>query len=180
MSYALLEDITKKVNKMEEKGEVDLIIIKDLEKLQQKLIQTENKIVKNDHKDSFYFYQSIRNVQLVLERIVKRFLESKQKHDNPQIALDTLALIPIASDIVQLTEGLKMDTNTIDKILERTHQLRDKAAETNLIEFDDRNLQDIDSKKLGKTFDKIMEDISIPADLPNDIQIDEDEDEDIS
>jgi len=175
MSVTLLDEITGRVNKMEDEGKVDLDILHDLDKLKDGLLAIEDKWVNNSSRDSFYFYQAIRNVELILERVVERFAAAKERHDNPQIALDTLAIIPIASDIIQLTESGAVEHDKIDRVLERTRQLRDKAAETSLIESDARNLKDVDSEEVGHTFDQIMERLDIPADLPNDIVVDDKE-----
>lgn len=160
---------------MEDEGKVDLDILHDLDDLKNDLLAIEDRWASNSSQDSFYFYQAIRNVELVLERIAERFTAAKEKHENPRIALDTLAIIPIASDIIRLTGGGTVARDKIDMVLERTRQLRDKAAETNLIESDARNLKDVDVEDLGHTFDQIMEKLDIPVDLPNNGVVDDKE-----
>lgn len=176
MSATLLDAITNRVNKMEDEGVVDITIIDDLEKFKQKLLEIEDKWLSINHKNSFYFYQGIRDVELILERMVQRFKTSKENRDNPQIALDTLSVIPIANEILQIAEHGKTDDATVTQILERIHQLRDKANETNLLESDETNLSILDKQLLGKSFDKILDTLDIPVDLPDGVCVDEDED----
>ncbi len=176
MSAALLDHITDRINKMEDDGAVDEAIVDDLDELKQKLLDVEDRWLSVDDKNSFYFYQGIRDVELILERMVERFKAAKIKHDNPQIALDTLAVIPIVNEIIQIAEHGKADDAAVNQILERTHQLRDKAHETNLIESDERNLHEVDKETLGKSFDKVLDTLEIPSDLPDDVCVDEDKD----
>ena len=176
MPATLLDHITDRVNKMEDDGVVDETIVDDLDEFKQKLLDVEDKWLSINDKNSFYFYQGVRDVELILERMVERFKTAKTRHDNPQIALDTLSVIPIASEIIQIAEHGKTDDATVNQILERTHQLRDKANETNLIESDERNLHEIDKETLGESFDKVLDTLEIPSDLPDDVYVDEDKD----
>lgn len=176
MSAILLDHITDRVNKMEDDGVVDETIVGDLDEFKQKLLDVEDKWLSINDKNSFYFYQGIRDVELILERMVERFKTAETNPDNPQIASDTLAVIPIANEIIQIAERGKTDDLTVNKILERTHQLRDKANETNLIESEKRNLDEIDKETLGKSFDKVLDTLDIPSDLPDDVCVDKDED----
>lgn len=173
----LLDQMTKSLNKMEDTGKVDILILNDLKKLEKKLLEIEEKWLKSGHKDSFFFYQGVRNVELILERMMERFEKSLEENDNPQIAKDTLALIPLVSDLIQLTGREKLDSSSVNQILERTRQLRNKAAETNLIEVEEKNKRLVENKKLSKSFDEILKTIDIPNELPNDVQIDEDEED---
>ncbi len=89
MSATLFDHITDRVSKMEDDGVADETIVDDLDEFKQKLLDAEDKWLSITDKNSLYFYQGIRDAELVLERMAERFKTAKIRHDDPQIALDT-------------------------------------------------------------------------------------------
>ena len=174
---SMLENIANRAKKMKNKGTIEDIalenILNDIKQFKKILLNIEKKWIANDHKDSFYFYQAAHNLELFLDIMSIRFVKAKANDDNSQIVLDALAIIPIATEIFQIVDTAVINSQITEKLLEKTHQLRDIADNTNLIESDESNMNEIDHNELGKTFDQIMERINIPAELPNDIEIDE-------
>ena len=110
----------------------------------------EKKWISVDHNGGFYFYQAVRNVELILGMMMERFRASKENQDNLQIALDTLDLIPIMDLVVELTDvDCNLEKNNVEivnKLLEHTRDLRDMASVKNLIENDSENIIDMDKK----------------------------------
>ena len=173
---SMLENIANRAKKMKNKGTIEDIalenILNDIKQFKKILLNIEKKWIANDHKDSFYFYQAAHNLELFLDIMSIRFVKAKANDDNSQIVLDALAIIPIATEIFQIVDTVVINSQITEKLLEKTHQLRDMADNTNLIESEN-NINEIDHNELGKTFEQIMEQINSPAELPNHIEIDE-------
>jgi len=170
MTDRVLQQITDSLYHMEDTGKVDRSILKDLNQLQQIFKKTQTKWLEDKSSNSFYFYQGARNAEFILERMVERFEKSQEAHDNPQIAEDSLVIIPLMSEILNLTAENIVDEATIRQIVERTRQLRNAAAEVNLIESRKKDLSLIDKNTIGSTFDTLMEKIDIPVELePNSV-----------
>ena len=165
-----LQNIKNRAEEMEKNGKIDIAILDDLEKFNDKIIAIGKKWISVDHNDGFYFYQAVRNVELILGRMMERFRTSKENQDNLQIALDTLDLIPIMDLVVELTDvDCNLEKNNVEivnKLLEHTRDLRDMASVKNLIENDSENIIDMDKKTLGETYEKIMGYIDVPTKLP--------------
>ena len=178
----ILKDLSKQANRIEDEGKVDPTlpdVLKNLSKLKDETKKIESMWVERKDTNSFYFYNAIKCVELILEKMIERFTRSQENHDNPQIAVDTLALIPNIVEVVEIAETDKTDEQTIEKIIERTYQLRNKAAVTNLLESEKRNLQGIDTKRVLETLDGIAKQLGIPEELQDDVTADDDE-EDLS
>ena len=173
-----LMNIKNRAEEMEKNGKVDIVILDDLKKFNDKIVEIGKKWISVEHSDGFYFYQAVRNVELILERMMERFRTAKENQDNPQIALDTLDLIPIMDLVVETTDvDCNLEENNVEivnKLLEYTRDLRDMASVKNLIEDDSKNIIDMDKKTLGEAYEKIMDHIDVPTKLPLEPNIDDD------
>ena len=173
-----LKNIKNRAEEMEKNGKVDIAILDDLEKFNDKIMTIGKKWISVDHNDGFYFYQAVRNVELILGRMMERFRTAKENQDNPQIALDTLDLIPIMDLVVELTDvDYNLEKNNVEivnKLLEHTRDLRDMASVKNLIENDSENIINMDKKTLGETYEKIMGYIDVPTKLPLEPNVEDD------
>lgn len=169
MTTQVLQQITDSLYRMEDTGKVEFSILKNLNELRQIFKNTETKWLESKNSNSFYFYQGARNAEFVLDRMMERFEKSQEAHDNPKIAEDSLIIIPLMSEILNLTEGNSIDESKIRQIVERIRQLRTTAADVNLIQSRDKDISLLDKNMLGSTFDTIMEKIDIPVELENNI-----------
>lgn len=156
---------------MEDEGIVQTEIVQDLKKLQNISRELESKWVRADNANSFYFYNAIKSVELILEKMIDRFLKAKEMQDNPQVAVDTVRLVPSLIDVMEITDGDNVDQETTEKIIERTYQLRNKAAETNLLESEEMDLEGVDKQRIVDTLNGIVKQFNIPEDLPNDVTV---------
>ena len=166
---------------MEVEQKVDLSVVNIVDtliELHDSTKQTQSKWVEKKTENSFYFYNASKSVELIIEKMIDRFKKSQENHDNPQIALDTLGLIPNLVEIIQITEEEKSDNETTEKIIEQTYKLRNKAEETRLLESEARNMQEIDKGRLLDTLDGMVGQLNIPKE-PLDV-VDANDDEDIS
>lgn len=176
-NVSVLHEISNQANAMEDEGIVHIQIVDDLKKLQKISKELETKWVKADTENSFYFYNAIKSVELILAKMIDRFLKAKEMQDNPQVAVDTVRLVPNLIDVIEITEGDNVDQETTDKIIERTYQLRNKAAETNLLESEEMDLEGVDKQKILNTLNGMVKQFNIPEELPDDVTVN---DEDVS
>ena len=177
-STQILNKISDQANKMEDEQKVDLSVVNTLNELQDSTKQTQSKWVEKKTENSFYFYNASKSVELIIEKMIDRFKKSHENHDNPQVALDTLTLVPNLIEIIQITEEDKSDDETTEKIIEQTYKLRNKAAEKRLLESEERNMQEINEGRLLDTLSGIVGQLNIPKE-PLDV-VDANDDEDIS
>ena len=134
MKNQILVEIKNSLDKMEETGKVDLSILDNLKTLRNFLKTIKSKWLDVEDSNGFYFYQAARNVELILGKMEHRFKHSQEANDNPKIAEDSLLLLPNIDSILDVTQSFKINKQTIDDVLTKTHSLRNKAAITNLIE----------------------------------------------
>ncbi|MCY4491843.1 MAG: hypothetical protein OXC46_10375 [Thaumarchaeota archaeon] len=171
-SITLLDEITNRINTMNAENVIDVTICNSLTELNEKMIEIDKKWLKIDHENSFRFFCGVGAVELLLEQMIERFqIEGKQ--NDLQIVRDSSDVIPLACEIIQLAEQYNPDDNLAEQISEKRLQLRDLVREKNLLEPVERNLRDIDKKFLGEVFDKMLENIGAPREIPTNVSVDE-------
>ena len=111
--------------------------------------------------DGFYFYQAARNTKLILDRIEHRFKNSQEANDNPKIAEESLALLPIIDDILEITQTYRISEDSINNVLDRTHDLRNQAANRDLIEPLEINRECIDKDNMRLQFTTLMKSLNV-------------------
>lgn len=146
---------------MEKTGKVDLTILDSLSELRSSLRKIKTKWLEIQNSDGFYFYQAARNVELILGKMEYRFKNSQKANDNPKIAEDSLILLPAIDNILDITQSYKIDETLINKVLNNTRDLRNKAASTNLIEPLDVSRESIDKDQLRLQFSALMQNLDI-------------------
>jgi len=161
-----LKQITKSLNDMETTGQVDLSILDNLNELRQFLQSIKTKWLQNKNSDGFYFYQAVRNIDLILDKMTERFKKSKENRDNPKIALDSLVLLPAIDQVLKITESDVINDQTIDFVLRTTRDLRNVATHQNLIEPQEVDIALIDKEQLKWEFENIMKNIDMPTHPP--------------
>lgn len=102
LNKPIFQEINDSLNRMEDTGKVDMSILDSLEKLERILRKIKTKWLGHSNTDAFYFYQAMKNVELILGKMKERFKNSKIKNDNPKIAKDSLTLMPVIDDILQV------------------------------------------------------------------------------
>lgn len=174
MTKQIFQNITDSLYQMEDTGKVDLAILKDLSELQSVFKNIQTKWLESKSKESFYFYHGARNAEFILDKMKERFEKSQEAHDNPQIAEDSLVVIPLMSEVLNLTEAdNNVDEQMVRQIVERTRQLRQVASDMNLVESREKDESLLDKATLGHTFDTIMEKIDIPVELENNVVVED-------
>ena len=141
---------------MEVTGKVDLAILDSLSKLRGLLKGIKSRWLEVEDSDGFYFYQAARNMELILGKMEYRFKNSQKTNDNPKIAEDSLILLPAIDGILEITQSYQVNEHSINEVLNRTRDLRNQAASTNLIEPLEINREYIDKDNMRLQFTALM------------------------
>ena len=163
--YPLKNQLLKRMNsalyKMEETGEVDLGFLSHIDEFRHHIDKVKARWVENSNTEGFYFYLAARSMELILGRMQERFQEAGRAHDNPAVALDTLALLPEFDKTLDLLAHDEITPESIDTILDRTRILRDVAEDRNLIESIETDRESIDTDRFRLHFTALMDRLSI-------------------
>lgn len=141
---------------MDETEKIDLAILNSLSKLRDLLKGIKSRWLKVENSDGFYFYQAARNTELILDKMESRFKDSQKADDNPKIAEDSLILLPVMDEILEITQSYKVSEDSINEVLGRTRDLRKQAASTNLLEPLEANKECIDKDNMRLRFAALM------------------------
>lgn len=157
-------NIKESLDKMEKIGKVDLEVLDKLDKLRKLLKTRKTQWLEISNSDGYYFYQAVRNVELMLDTMEYRFKNSQKTNDNPKIAKDSLTLLPSIDKILNITQlsvinNELINDELIDKVLSQTQHLRNVASRTNLIESIDIDRQLIDKDQLKSKYTQLMKNI---------------------
>ncbi|MFQ5940905.1 MAG: hypothetical protein ACE5KA_04315 [Nitrososphaerales archaeon] len=130
---------------MKETAKVDQSIVDKLEGLANVFTEYQEKwLTSRNTKVAIYFYYAARNAALVVSRIRERFLSSKGTNENPKIAEESLQVVGLIGELLDLTQNEKPDEGTTKLIIERVGELRKVATKTKLVETQEKELEDID------------------------------------
>ena len=157
MKNQILIEIKDSPDRMEETGRVDLAILNNIATLRDFLKTIKSKWLDMRDSDGFYFYQASRNMELILGEMERRFENSQKDNDSSKIAKDSLLLLPDIDSILEMTQSFQINKQAIDQVLAKTHALRDKAANANLIEPLETSRQTLDKDNLRVQFSALMQ-----------------------
>jgi hypothetical protein len=133
-----LAEMSTLLSRMQDTGEVDLAIVPKIEDSMELLTEMQNTIVNSkttEAKQDFLAYHIIRNINLTMEKMKARFLVAKEMGDNPIVADDSIALVPVLSESFQVAEGIMSGKLTsVDQrlIMERIRVLRDSMYSSSM------------------------------------------------
>lgn len=164
MRKQIMQQINENLYSMEATGKVDPSILKLLDNLRELIKELKQKWLENRNTDSFYFYQGLRNIELMLDKMQDRFEHSQERHDNPKIAEDSIILFKDVDDLLAITESDKVDPNSVDRILSITRDLRNTASKQDLIEPIQVDEESLDRENIKYNFSSMMKNLDIPKD----------------
>ncbi|MFQ5970171.1 MAG: hypothetical protein ACE5J2_06750 [Nitrososphaerales archaeon] len=145
MSTVLIDEITRALNRMKATGEFDQSIVNVLDRLANLFRESKEKwLTAPGTKASFYFFYGARNAELVIYRMKERFLSSKQVNDNLKIVDDSLQIIGLLAELLDLTRKEKPDGAVTKLTIEKVKELREVAANTKLLLAEEKELEDVD------------------------------------
>ena len=157
MQQQILKELKDSLNSMEETGKVDLSILDKLNNLRDLAENIQTKWAENPNPDGFYFYHAAKNVELVLNGMMDRFKKSHEANDNPQIATDSLKLLPALERALEIADTDEITPQTINIASDRADQLHDVAIETNLNKALAQSRDSVDIEFIRPKFNKIIE-----------------------
>jgi hypothetical protein len=129
---------------MRETSKVDQSIVNNLDGLANVFKESQEKwLTSKNTKVSIYFYYAARNAALVVSRMKERFISSATNED-PQMAEESLQVIGLIRELLDLTQNEKPDEDVIKLSIEKVRQLRTVAANTKLVQAQEKELEDID------------------------------------
>ena len=120
--------------------------------------------MRHENTDGFYFYQGVRNVELMLDKMQDRFENAPERNDNPKVAEDSQILFKEVFDLLQVVESNKINQDTISNILRKTRDLRNVAEKQNLIESIKVDEEQVDKENASYGLHEIMKSLDIPVD----------------
>ena len=145
---------------MEESSRVDLAVLKTLNELIVSCHSMEDfwrDYKKVSIQDSFSVYHASRNVRIVLEKMKKRFVEAEQKHENPAVVHESIAIIPPLSELCALIYLMKERAPTkelVSVLPEKVEYLRETAYINSLLPTAEEEMRELDKKRLQNRFDQ--------------------------
>ncbi len=145
MSTALIDQVTAALNNMKETGNVDQSIsinltslINIFRELQEKWLTSRNTRV------NIFFYYAARNAGLVVSRMKDRIVSAKEVNGNTKIAEELLQVVGLVRELLEMTGNEKPDDAMTKLIIERVKQLRTVAINMNLMQAQEKELEDVD------------------------------------
>lgn len=173
MRKQIMQQITENLYNMEASGKVDLSILKLLDELRSLIKDLKLKWLENRNTDSYYFYQGLRNIELMLDRMQERFEHAPEKHDNPQIAKDSVILFKVVDELLALTETDNINEYSVNNILHKTRDLRETASKQNLIEPIKVDEEMLDKDNIRFCWTPMMKSLDIPVEEDHEMNLDE-------
>jgi len=155
---SLLKELSDRLQKMERAAEVDRTVLNTLDKLIDACYSTEsfwrdNK--KESVQSSFMLYHASRNARIILQRMKQRFIEAEEKHQNPLVIEESIAIIPPLSELCVTISSLVKQTLTkdlVNMVSEKVQYLREVAFANSLLPTPEEEMQELDEKRLKKRF----------------------------
>lgn len=127
-------------NQMEKTGKVDLSINDNIDRAKSELSGLERFLATTkpgiDVKSAFLGYHIVRNVNLVLTKMKDRFEHSKENADNPLVAQDSLLVLPVLNESLEVAIKYgRMKIAEGEEVLMLNHilRLRDITARLNMV-----------------------------------------------
>lgn len=154
----LLEELSNQLQKMEKVEKVDPVVVNTFEKLIDTCYSTENFWRDNEKESiqsSFMLYHASRNIRIILQKMKQRFIEAKEKHENPAIIHESVAVIPSLSELCVTISSLTKQTLTkdlVDIISQKVGYLRDVAFANSLLPTPEEEIQELDRNRLKRRF----------------------------
>jgi hypothetical protein len=129
---------------MKETAKVDQSIVNNLDALFNMFVESQEKwLTSRNTRVNIYFYYAARNAGLVVSRMKERFL-SNETDENSKIVEESLQVISLIGEILNLTQNEKPDEGAPKLVMERVKELRTLAINTKLMQAQEKELEDVD------------------------------------
>lgn len=137
MKNSILLEINNSLETTTKTGEIENILMKDTSRLDHRLLVIEDEWIEIKNTDGFYYFQGAYNIRLVITEM-KKWFENLQKHsskENIKFAENILFLLPIIDSILDIVRKYKISKKSIDRVLNKTGLLRERAQLVKLIDY---------------------------------------------
>lgn len=129
---------------MKETAKVDQSIVNNFDILFNMFGESQEKwLTSRDTRVNIYFYYAAKNAGLVVSRMKERFL-SNETPENPKIVEESLQVMGLLGEILNLTQDEKPDEAATKVVMERVKELRTFAINTKLMQAQEKELEDVD------------------------------------
>ena len=157
MSQKVVEELERMAtlcNKMEETGKVDFAILENIDRAKSSLSSLEGSLSSSTSgsnvKSVFLGYHIVRNLNLILTKMKDRFVHSHENHDNPIVAEDSLLVLPILSESIEIAmkyAGKKIGGGEEELMLNHILKLREITSLKNMALTIDEQAKTISASK---------------------------------
>ena len=155
----IMHEIEVSLNNMEKSGKVDVGVLDSVGKLRKSLAASKSRWLREPNTEGFYFYYAVHSVEMTLDRMNDRFKNAAKAGDNPKIAKDSLAVLPLIRRLLDAINTDRISERSIDVVLERTYELLTAASRADLREIVDAR-RDMAHKDLLKSiYPQLMKNI---------------------
>jgi len=154
----LIEELSQQLQKMEKVGKVDTSVVNTLDNLVESCHSIENFWRDNDKipiQNSFMLYHASRNARIILKKMKQRLIEARERHENPIVVEQSLAIIPSLSELCAIVSALTKQVPTkalVDIVSQKVEYLRDVAFINGLLPTPEEEMKELDQKRLKKCF----------------------------
>lgn len=157
--FEYIRGMRSDLSQMEEKGTVDASFIQKIETLDKEFTEMKQYWIAQKAVSvgsAFVFYSAMHNTNLVLGKMKNRFKNAKKVNDNPEIACDSLLVMPIISEVHQKTtraieEKQNMNPFLVSNMLNLVSTLRTTAKLASLLPTPAEEIKTTDNNQLKQT-----------------------------
>jgi hypothetical protein len=151
--------IGSSLTSMVEQKRIDLIVVNKLDSLLHLLSEKEAYWQSNRNvssRSAFTVYHGWRNVRLVVNKMRTRFIEAQGRHENPQVAVESLKVLPSLLDVytclLELGEK-ELPRDEMTATFNRITELRNVAYYSGMLPSISEELQEADKKAVIEEFE---------------------------
>ena len=159
----LLGELSQRLQEMERISKVDMSAVCILDKLIESCSSTERFWRDNDKitiQNSFLLFHASRNARIILKKMKQRLIEAEEKHENPVVVDQSLAIIPSLSELCVAVSVLTKQTptkNLVETVSKKVEFLRDAAFINGLLPTPEEEIEELDQKRLKTCFGKLAD-----------------------
>ena len=134
MKNHILIEIKKSLEDTKKTGEIENVLIKDIYRLDSRLVVITDEWIEVGNHDGFYYYQGAFNIQLIIMKIKELFKNTSQYDENKKLAENILSLLPNIDKILTIVQRFKINKKSTDDVLNKTGLLREMAEKVKLMD----------------------------------------------
>jgi len=167
------ETVFNKLNEMERSQSIDPSIVEDFKLLEKHFSEIEKECVSATERkleDAFLLFHVMRSSRMILERAHSRFIDARERHENPVIVDLSKMVVPRIYDMYNLVIPIFHDKKHVlssserSAILTRLKILRDIASTTSMLPSVDDEKKGILKSELRSRFHGLADSLQATVD----------------